>query len=168
MRALTLKPHWAHAVAHLGKRCENRKRPIPQGFVGERVAIHAGATLPKRWNVDLWCAHPWSEALVWRPCAEHGVDIAHGSGEWKVLATRAIVATAVLGVDVKAAPGRWAAPGTWTGWGDAKAAYWWRLDDVRTLVEPVPFPKPNRGQLGLWRLWPILAEAVQAAEWRAA
>ena len=28
MRALTLRPWWAHAVAHLGKRIENRKQAL--------------------------------------------------------------------------------------------------------------------------------------------
>ena len=43
MRALTLWQPWAHAVAHLGKRIENRPwKPWP-AVIGTRVAIHAAA-----------------------------------------------------------------------------------------------------------------------------
>ena len=46
-RAVTLYAHQAHAVAHLGKPIENRTRPIPPALVGQRVAIHAGAEVPR-------------------------------------------------------------------------------------------------------------------------
>ncbi len=45
MRALTLWQPWAHAVAHLGKRLENRNWPPPPSLLGQRFAIHAGLSL---------------------------------------------------------------------------------------------------------------------------
>ena len=36
-----------------------------------------------------------------------------------------------------------------TAWGDFQAGSWWRLADVVTLDEPIPW---EQGQLGLWRL----------------
>lgn len=146
MRALTLKPWWAHAVAHLGKTTENRKRPIPPALVGARVAIHAGARPPKsgafraglrelqthRPDFDFSFTHwPYENPIAWTTWPA-----------WETVATRAIVATAVLAGEYRAqhadAPA-WAEVG----------AHWWRLDDVRTLAEPIPWA---RGQLGLWNL----------------
>lgn len=43
MKALTIRPQWAHAIAWHGKRIENRTRPFPRTLrVDERFAIHAG------------------------------------------------------------------------------------------------------------------------------
>jgi hypothetical protein len=39
---LTLWQPWAHAVAHMGKRIENRDWTPPVWLVGQRFAIHAG------------------------------------------------------------------------------------------------------------------------------
>lgn len=41
--ALTLRPHWAHAVTDLGKWVENRASMAPVRLLGKRIAIHAGA-----------------------------------------------------------------------------------------------------------------------------
>jgi len=138
MRALTLKPHWAHAVAHLGKRCEARSWPIPEALAGQRIAIHAGATLPKGWESDLLNAHPAGPTSIVSVLGSIPVR------------SRAIVATAVLRTcwpSDEDGDG-WPIP-AWLNWRDYSAAYWWRLDDVRTLAKPVPL---QRGQLGLWRL----------------
>lgn len=143
MRALTLRPHWAHAVAHLGKRVENRTRPIPEALVGQRVAIHAGAVLPKGWYRELLGATDRDMADV----------LALDS-----MPHRAIVATAVLAECVEVASekaycDRWCMVTPrerwmreWTDWSEP---YWWRLTDVVTLDEPIPW---ERGQLGLWNL----------------
>lgn len=157
MRALTLKPWWAHAVAHLGKRCENRSRRIPPARMGERIAIHAGvcesgAAIQRgvdavtsyeprtRISFTYW---PYENPIVWR------------DGEWPVwnqLATRSIVATAVLAqcsesteIDTR----DYATRPPWLRWADRDAAFWWKLEDVVTLAEPVHY---RVGQLGLWTL----------------
>jgi len=183
MRALTLLPPWSHAVTWLGKRCENRKLPIPDGLLGQRIAIHAGATLPKGWNDDLRAAAPGELLFVVSsppgPCfvgygdpldVERRREISNGP---RIL-TRAIVATAVLAACVDAQEDEiveWQSTPGWLAWRDTSAAYWWRLDAVRRLVDPVPFPKPLRGQLGLWhldRVSPEIDERVRRAEWVAA
>ena len=52
--AITLWPEWAYAIRHLGKDVENRgdtsKRSYValRGYVGERIAIHAGAYIGGR------------------------------------------------------------------------------------------------------------------------
>lgn len=43
MKALTLHQPWAYAVAHLGKRIENRKWLPPPVVRHSRIAIHAAA-----------------------------------------------------------------------------------------------------------------------------
>lgn len=44
MLAITVKPQWAYAMLHLGKRLENRDF-FPDGLVGQRIALHAGRGL---------------------------------------------------------------------------------------------------------------------------
>ena len=46
--ALTLWPEWAFAIAHLGKRVENRVWEPPRWLVGKWLAIHAGAHIGGR------------------------------------------------------------------------------------------------------------------------
>lgn len=90
---------------------------------------------------------------------------ARGADVDELVATRAIVATAVLVSCEEADPRAWAAPRDvwerpgWWEWADPTAKWWWRLDDVRTLAEPIPH---QIGQLGLWTL--PEETAVQLAE----
>lgn len=44
MKALTIWQPWADAIAHGTKRVENRSWPAPAFLVGNRIAIHAGAS----------------------------------------------------------------------------------------------------------------------------
>lgn len=160
MRALTCYPHWAHSIAWLGKRIENRTRPIPAALVGQRVAIHAGATLDEvrdarvigdalragpRWALDL-AAYP--HVLLDGPfVGRKGFD-----PRWRIPTTRAIVAVATL-CEPFVSAADWRADGARLDelppWADPHARYWWALSEVRPLAEPVPV---RRGQLGLWRL----------------
>lgn len=140
-RAYTLKPHWAHAIAHLGKRCENRTRPIPRGLVGKRVAIHAGAVsgLPRDWRYEILSANGPTAPF------EPGCS--------------AFVATAVLAEHTERFPGELGNGPLpeWMAWGDDNAASWWRLTDVRTLRCPVPVA---RGAQGPWRLTQEQVDAI--------
>lgn len=70
MKALTLKPQFAHAVAWLGKRKEMREWDVPEDMIGERIAIHAGSKLDPELPDDL--------------------------GDGRNIATKAFVATATL------------------------------------------------------------------------
>lgn len=178
MRALTLQPQWAHAVAHLGKRVENRSRAIPRALVGERIAIHAGATLPPGWLADLVAACPtpimggggkgvpgWTAPIApWSEAREKGREIA----------TRAIVAVATVRPHEPSAlewreAGRGRLIADWRAtlpaWADPYAKEWWALTDVQRHLVPVPV---RRGQLGLWRLPDDEAAAVDAAAKEAA
>lgn len=167
-RAYTLKPHWAHAIAHLGKRCENRTRPIPKGLVGKRVAIHAGAWSGIErvaWLDELDTAFPGTMAERRERCggslAPEGLSAGQAGRPAKpgVMRCSAFVATAVLASSC--APGAdtldlrdtqwtaWAMPGFW----------WWRLTDVRTLSSPVP---TARGAQGPWRLTQDQVDAINA------
>lgn len=47
MKALTIWQPWANAIAHHGKRIENRTWPPPKSIIGERIAIHAGKKVDK-------------------------------------------------------------------------------------------------------------------------
>lgn len=127
MRALTLTPHWAHAIAHMNKRIENRSRHIPLALVGQRIAIHAGATLPTGWALELAACNLGPNPQL----------------REEDIATRGIVATALLAYAERSSS--WDVP----PWAMRDAAWWWHLADVRVLRRVVPV---QRGQLGLWRL----------------
>ena len=137
-RAYTLKPHWAHAIAHSGKRCENRKGPIPKALQGKRVAIHAGAANGRHWFQDL---------------AAMNAPIVGGHRS-------AFVATAVLAFCCEAGQSEQDPNDpNWADWGLFTWPWWWRLNDVRTLAKPVPVA---RGAQGPWRLTPEQVEAINA------
>lgn len=121
MRALTLYQPWAHAVAHLGKRIENRPWRPWASIVGTRIAIHAAA------KVD-----PVAEAAVEGWVRRHmGLVVPPAAS----LPRGAIVATArVTGVVTESASPWFVGPFGWT------------LDEVVAL----PAPVPCRGAQGLW------------------
>jgi hypothetical protein len=47
MKALTLWQPWAWAIAHAGKRIENRSWSPPDWIIAQRLAIHAGQTIER-------------------------------------------------------------------------------------------------------------------------
>ena len=123
-RAITLKPWWAWAIAHAGKRIENRSWPTR--YRGP-LAIHAG------------CARfTTAERLSFaQRLAAAGLELPDESS----IDRSAIVATAVL-VDCVQLPsdqlGAWGALCSWH----------WLLEDVQPLARPVPMS----GKLGIWRV----------------
>ncbi|WP_331728744.1 ASCH domain-containing protein (plasmid) [Streptomyces sp. NBC_01259] len=52
MKALTIRQPWAGAIAHLGKRVENRSWKLPAKQHGARILIHAGAQPDKNATVN--------------------------------------------------------------------------------------------------------------------
>ena len=46
--ALTIKPHWAYSIFHLGKDIENRSWALPEKYEGQRVWIRSGKTSTKK------------------------------------------------------------------------------------------------------------------------
>ena len=146
MKALTIKPHFAHAIAFLGKRIENRAKAIPRNSPpGTRIAIHAGASLPSGWADQLRAACPTGpnrlDLLVGQVTQTAWYE---GEPEHRSIHMRGIVATAVLARCVDAHRGTQGQP-----WADPAAAFWWHLEDVRVLEHPIHV---ERGQLGLWNL----------------
>ncbi|MCK4792184.1 MAG: hypothetical protein KAV87_51115 [Desulfobacteraceae bacterium] len=148
MKALTLWPGWAWAVCHLGKRVENRGRPMPKSIIGQRIAIHAGANIggrpgsvATREGIDdvgfMAFKAGWDftvssfgggrfQASFWR----HGDKVPRrGAGPVLDTATiprKAIVATCII--HPVFITGGWAAIGL----------NHWGLSDVKILDEPVP------------------------------
>ena len=160
LRALTVRPWWGHSIAWLGKRIENRSRPIPPALIGQQVAIHAGAWgRPEDWLDQVDKASPWSRE---QRRERHGsfVPVHKGSiirkqrASKRVIQERCIVAIATL--SGHAINDSWSLP----DWADPDALHWWVLEDVQRLVYPVHV---ERGQLGLWRLDVADAIAVMDA-----
>lgn len=147
LRALTLWPEWAYAIAHLGKRAENRGWTPPASIIGQRIAVHAGAHIGGRQGR---VATAEAVDAVLCMAARAGRD-AFGRAlvpEIETCATSAIVCTAVVtGWDCDDR----------TGW-DVPGQCHWRLADVQVLPEPVPC----RGAQGLWRVPADIAARVLA------
>lgn len=143
MKAITLWPEWAWAVACLGKDVENRPRPASfYGLkVGDEFAIHAGAHLGGRPGATT-AADALSEVAFMAKRAGVLVDydpragaIGHAVGrDYHMLSTRrypaqSVVAVATLGACTFNEPsvGGWQVPGQ----------YGFKLVDVRVLDWPV-------------------------------
>lgn len=158
MKALTLWPVWAHAIATLDKRVENRSWPPPKALMDKDFAIHAGALQREEPEFERWsrCLRT-AEDCGWR-LNDQG-NLIRGSedaGDWTITYPgSAIVCVArLVGVDQK-----WGA--RWDDDpddGDGKPVFHWRLDNVRRLAAPVPC----RGKQGLWDLPADVLNAVMA------
>lgn len=166
MKALTLWPEWAWAIAHLTKRVENRGwHPHGALPVGETFAIHAGKNIGGR---------PGRASLVegidglLHMAARAGLTVQHvpGTGacfmgaeaelgrrpllsfDTSEIVSSAVIAVVTLtGVDSVDSTG-WDVPGEWH----------WRFTNVRRLASPVAC----KGAQGLWPLPPDVERAVQA------
>ena len=131
MRALTVQPPWSDAIAHGTKRVENRTWGIPERFLGQVTAIHAGR------QADHGARPPQGESFrLPLPAIPRGAVVAVAA------LTRSCVPWECRG---ECSP--WAVPGQ----------DHWHLADVRALPEPVPC----RGMLGLWRLPPDVEKLVR-------
>ena len=135
MKALTLWQPWAHAIAHLGKRIENRTWRPPARLDGKPLAIHAGKT------VD-------SEAV------EDLIDFGHLPLDFdgRQLTRGAVVAVATFDRAIVRADHVPDGQGFW--W---HGPVGWLLTNV-VAIEPVAC----RGAQGLWDLPPGVEAAVRA------
>jgi hypothetical protein len=133
MYALTLHQPWAWAIAHGGKRIENRTWTPPKWIIGQRIAIHAGKTLDKEAAEDL---------LYWRgggTCfGRHGPAVLEDPPGQYTLGAFVAVAT------VKGYVTTIGEQHPQAGWFCGPRG--WVLDDVVALGEPVPC----RGRQKLW------------------
>lgn len=151
MKALTLHQPWSWAIAHAGKRVENRTWAPPASVIGQRVAIHAG--------LKHYC---FGEALY----REHPLlpqfpdpgTLVHGAVE-SVATIAGWVGTNAYNV----APDLAGASGKDTAIAARHSPWWvgpigWVLTDVSALPEPVPC----KGAQGLWTLPGDVESAVLA------
>lgn len=152
MKALTLWRPWPFAIFHsppeYAKRVENRSWKPPRWLIGERIAIHAGATFDNDGadfigerldDLGLLAAMKKAPGHKARVRAEGiiGTAIVAGcchvdgglvSGDWPVSARSSVD---IFEQTIRA----------WLF-----GPYGWLFDDVRALPEPIPC----KGQRGLW------------------
>jgi hypothetical protein len=145
MRALTLRHPWAHAIAHLGKDIENRTwEPSPNVLAaGELFAIHAGKRPPR----TVKAMAEVQDAVVWM--LEQGiyVEATHTILRMTETASAVVAIARYVGCTTYSTSPWFAGP------------VGWQLEDVVTLVTPVPC----RGAQGLWLL-PSDVEASARAQ----
>lgn len=135
VRALTLLPPWANAVAHYGKAVENRSWVVPSTVeMPLKVLIHAAANSPValdervdqiRWGISRVAHHlVYSSFVALATVTEcHRANVCrHCSSIWR---------------------------------SHYPHDFHWVLDDVRSLPEPVP----AKGRQGLWKPTPEQIEA---------
>jgi hypothetical protein len=142
MRALTLWPEWAWAIAHLGKDVENRIWAPPSWLIGQTLAIHAGKNVGGKPGCK---SYHLGTTLVRETAISAGLDPSP-LAEWVnklhrelCNATSAVVAVARVEAECeRCEPSRWSVEGQ----------RHWRLHDVVALREPVRC----RGAQGLWVL----------------
>lgn len=108
MKALTIWQPWASMIALGLKPYEFRGWPAPKWVQGQRIAIHAGARLVRRTEVDAILAMLRAEKAGRGPCTTLKVDetiafLEHVIAEHTMgLPLSAIVGSAVLGVPRRA------------------------------------------------------------------
>lgn len=172
MKAITIWPEWAWAICYLGKPVENRTWSPPKGMIGQRIAIHAGASIggvkteqacgnaviklvnmavDSGWNLEL--GGPVLDVFE-----KNGVRVEFDA---RSIQKSAIVATAILAGSTE---GYWChhegqiksasktmvevTPGIeCLGW-QAEGQFHWLLEDVKVLDEPIPM----KGKQKLWSL----------------
>lgn len=110
LRALTLHRPWAWAVAHAGKRLENRSWAPPGWALGKRLAIHAGKTFNER-----------DRHFIMK---RFGITVPSKDDD-----PTGIVAVCTLAGSTTSSTDPWFA-----------GPFAWRLNDVVALPEPVPCP----------------------------
>lgn len=134
MLALTIKHPWAFAIAHWGKRIENRTWKPPKSLIGKRFAIHGGKVPTSR--SELEGVRRQFNSLV----EEFGLPKYRINGDITLrdVMTPGIVCTAILD--------------GWTShtvdpWFDG-SGYGWILSNVTVIAEPIPI----KGAQGLWNV----------------
>lgn len=171
---VTLWPEWGFGFAHLGKDRENRTWPLPDGFLGKPLAIHAGAWIgglksPSEAVLGLEALYGMAERAGWEledPCIIRGVpnrgDITAtirgrraGVELDESISCRSIVAVAIFDGNEHFHAGGLYDDATVSPW--AVGPYAWRAAEVVTLKRPV---RRQAGALGLWRLTPEEQSAI--------
>lgn len=143
MRGLTLRPAWAHAVAHLHKRTENRTWRPPACIDGRVIAVHSARRLL-----------PGDDDAL--RAAERAAGVA--GLELRALPRGCIVAVArVVGVRVGIGQVQRFDIEPHDPWFSGPVG--WILADVQVL----PVPVPCRGGQGLWTVPRRVVTRLRAA-----
>ena len=170
MRALTLWPEWAVAVAHLGKDVENRKWAPTASHFGTRIAIHSGIEIGGRTGkartAEGLASLTQTAYHAKRPVESEQIEDTQeyrvrlrlptqrgASFPWRPIVRGAIIATVQLdGVtDVRDHTG------PIPPWAHPDSPFWWHLSDVYVLPTPIPW----KGCLGLWRVDPTITAKLR-------
>lgn len=138
MKALTLHAPWAWAIAHAGKRIENRSWRPPSWIIGQRIAIHAGKNLGDAESQES-CRDLIEEAGI------------HPPRSWP---RSLVVCTAIVEGFVEGESGERELSAADAAWYCGPVG--WRLRDVHT-VEPLAC----KGALGLWNLPQSVAASLR-------
>lgn len=156
MRCLTLWPEWLPAFLYMGKRVENRGCRPPASLIGQRLALHGGASIGGgsrkrglRWLSETAAHAGWhvdqdlraGQSLYFYPTGRREGHMLVRIPVGHVVATCRVVGA------VRDSDSRWAIPGQWH----------WLLDDL----QPLPTgPVPAKGKQGLWNWEPPATEPL--------
>ncbi len=163
LQALTLIQPWAHAIAYLGKRIENRTWAPPAHLLGRWIAIHAGKKLDRQALEDLVIERGHAPAdvigatITVRGMAGGAIVAVARLDGWVrsegFLERRATAATFPLLTPYEAneRAGQIVLDRWWCG------PVGWVLGDVRRLDDPVP----HVGAQGLWFVSPEACRAIR-------
>lgn len=150
MRALTLKHPWAFAIAHLGKRIENRSwKPWPS-IIGEFIAIHGGAepkgnALRESNKLGYFINKQFrAEITKYQGEKYRGRPAYHSHAD---MITPGIVAIARVTGYVTESESPW-----------FEGPVGWTLDEVHTLPEPIQIT----GAQGLWEVPTEIVARIKA------
>lgn len=137
MKALTLWPEWAFAIARYGKDGENRTWRLWSSLIGQPLAIHAGMrpiinpeSAESVRSDELWAFKQTLNSIAIPPEIR---------GTWREIdqIRGRIVAVVTCGEPTQ----RYSSP-----WSANDGQWFWPFTSVRVLPEPVPC----RGAQGLW------------------
>lgn len=166
--ALTLIPPWAHAVAHWGKRVENRSWAPPRGLLGKQIAIHSGKSPWRQrkngeWAINEGALEDVREAIRFCEKASAGEVPNPTTAKWIHERCSAVLCVATVagwvhedGYRALNRPERFASRTDTGPW--FVGPYGWVLSDVVALPEPVPCS----GKQGVWSLPADVDAAVRA------
>ena len=156
MKALTLDPVWAFAVAHLGKDIENRKWKPPVALWKQDFVIHAGIK-SDRTNFN-WMVYSAVEAGWHRRWRSNDEVVFTKGGRTERFnfnePTRgAVVAVVTLeGVGERGEGRGWVVGGPWA----IRDHEWWQLGNIRPLDKPIPCKGRQRVWILPWEVEQLL------------
>ena len=135
LRAITLHPWWAYAIAHGDKRVEYRTRLLPANLIGVPVALHAGASSPGERGGLVECMRIHKARSLGAP-----IDAWRAAG----CPSSSFVAVVTFGGHERPSGPRW------------EGLVGWRISEVHSLT----VPWPANGRQGWWTCTDGQREAI--------